>query len=216
MLTSIPSNKESADNQMTRIGEELDRFHSLEWLGFEQYEVNPMTSEVRDKTTNSILPTFNNSSGYLTVSLSKNNKSYYYAVHSLVWKTVNGPEIPEGYEIDHINSDVSDNSISNLQLLSKAENLGKRTYNHRTAPPEIDCIGSEFLPVIVSAQPCGSILYNPTSDILIQHILLTDTWYHITLNRGRYRLYDQKATKRNNKYVSITRQEVLRQVSGQK
>ncbi len=47
------------------------------------------------------------------------------AVHRLVYETFNN-EIPEGYEVDHINFERDDNRLCNLQLLTHAENLKKR------------------------------------------------------------------------------------------
>lgn len=45
-------------------------------------------------------------------------------VHRIVWETFNGT-IPEGYEIDHINSVRDDNRLENLQLLTPLENVRK-------------------------------------------------------------------------------------------
>jgi Mor family transcriptional regulator len=45
-------------------------------------------------------------------------------VHRLVWETFVG-EIPEGYEIDHIDNNPHNNNLSNLQLLSRTENVNK-------------------------------------------------------------------------------------------
>lgn len=44
--------------------------------------------------------------------------------HRFVWFWYKG-EIPEGYEIDHINNDTLDNRIENLQLLTRKENQRK-------------------------------------------------------------------------------------------
>ncbi len=45
-------------------------------------------------------------------------------VHRLVWKTFIG-KIPKGKEIDHIDGDTSNNSVDNLQTLTRRENLLK-------------------------------------------------------------------------------------------
>ena len=45
-------------------------------------------------------------------------------LHRMVYETFIG-DIPEGYEIDHINNVKTDNRLSNLQLLTKADNLRK-------------------------------------------------------------------------------------------
>jgi hypothetical protein len=68
---------------------------------------------------------FNNGSGYLQVNLTNSigvRKKYY--VHRLVWLTYKG-DIPEGFEIDHINCIKTDNSIDNLQLLTRKDNMRK-------------------------------------------------------------------------------------------
>ena len=49
-------------------------------------------------------------------------------IHRLVWETFKG-EIPKGLEIDHIDSNPCNNSLSNLQLLSRRDNNDK--YNRK-------------------------------------------------------------------------------------
>lgn len=44
--------------------------------------------------------------------------------HRIVYETFNG-EIPEGYEVDHINTIRDDNRLENLQLLSHLDNMRK-------------------------------------------------------------------------------------------
>ena len=55
--------------------------------------------------------------GYITVTL--NGKQLL--AHRIVWKAFNG-EIPEGMEIDHINTIRDDNRLENLRLVSSSEN----------------------------------------------------------------------------------------------
>ncbi len=57
--------------------------------------------------------------GYQITRIGHQNKY----VHRLVWESFIG-EIPEGMEIDHINSNRLDNRLENLQLVTKKENLG--------------------------------------------------------------------------------------------
>ena len=45
-----------------------------------------------------------------------------YPLARLTWEAVNGKVIPEGYEIDHINSDPMDNRASNLRCVTRKEN----------------------------------------------------------------------------------------------
>lgn len=69
--------------------------------------------------------------GYKTVCISyldENGKHIrkYPTVHRLVYETFNG-EIEEYMEIDHINNDKLNNSLDNLQALTKYENGVKRS-----------------------------------------------------------------------------------------
>lgn len=62
-----------------------------------------------------------NNYGYLMCAV----KGGVALAHRLVYETFNG-EIPEGYEIDHINFVRDDNRLCNLQLLTQSENRKKR------------------------------------------------------------------------------------------
>lgn len=66
--------------------------------------------------------------GYNIVELWLNGENKTYLVHRLVWIAFNGP-IPEGMEVNHISEDKTDSSLSNLNLLSKSQNIrwGTRT-----------------------------------------------------------------------------------------
>lgn len=50
-------------------------------------------------------------------------KTYY--VHRIIWETFNG-EIPEGMEIDHIDTNRSNNAISNLRLTTHRQNCNNK------------------------------------------------------------------------------------------
>ena len=66
----------------------------------------------------------NNGIGYYQIKLRRNKKRYPVYVHRLVWETFNGP-IPEGYEINHIDHDKSNNTLENLELVTHRDNLKK-------------------------------------------------------------------------------------------
>ena len=72
-----------------------------------------------------------NNRGYLQLTVggikNKNRKTYY--VHRFVYESIFGL-IPEGFVIDHINSNKEDNTLINLQLVSQQENC-KRGVNNR-------------------------------------------------------------------------------------
>ena len=72
--------------------------------------------------------------GYLQVSVSKPKRASV-RVHRLVYETFNG-EIPDGMEIDHINTVKDDNSLENLRCVTHAENLG----NHLTRKHISECM----------------------------------------------------------------------------
>lgn len=55
--------------------------------------------------------------GYLEIRLCKDGKVKCLSHHRSVWSSFNGP-IPEGYHIDHINNNPSDNRLENLQCLN--------------------------------------------------------------------------------------------------
>ena len=62
--------------------------------------------------------------GYLDFKICENNKKRNYSIHRFVYQTFKGV-IPKGMETDHIDGDKKNNSISNLQLLTKKENIRK-------------------------------------------------------------------------------------------
>ena len=69
-----------------------------------------------------ILKLRKNNRGYLNVSLSINCIVKTYRVHRLVWSAFHG-EIPEGYEINHIDEDKTNNRLDNLELVTRKENI---------------------------------------------------------------------------------------------
>jgi len=58
--------------------------------------------------------------GYLMIRVLKHKKTYI-RVHRLVFETFVS-EIPQGYQIDHINTIRTDNSLENLRLCTPKEN----------------------------------------------------------------------------------------------
>lgn len=65
---------------------------------------------------------------YLTIQLWNKGQKKKICVHNLVAKVFLG-EIPEGYVVDHINNNPSDNYVTNLQIVTIAEN-GKKAAKH--------------------------------------------------------------------------------------
>ena len=70
--------------------------------------------------------------GYYKVWLCKNSIKKTYRVHRLVWEAFNG-QIPEGYEVNHINEVKTDNRLENLNLMTHKENINWGTAIERSA-----------------------------------------------------------------------------------
>ena len=67
--------------------------------------------------------------GYLVLRLSEGGKCRSYNVHRLVLETFCGLPAP-GFEADHLNADRADNRLSNLEWVTKAENI-RRAFRRR-------------------------------------------------------------------------------------
>ena len=92
--------------------------------GYEGFYQASTEGRVRNKRTGRILRpgTCGRRGNYQQVGLMKNGKRKWHRVHGLVWLTFNGP-VPEGMEINHINQNVKDNRLENLNLLTHTENI---------------------------------------------------------------------------------------------
>lgn len=62
--------------------------------------------------------------GYAFTNFYYGGKLRCHHIQRVVWMAFNG-EIPEGYEVDHINNVRNDNRLENLQLLTKSANNQK-------------------------------------------------------------------------------------------
>lgn len=95
----------------------LGRIKSLE-------RINVLGRRVKEK----ILKPLISRNGYYLIGLYKNSIQKFYYVHRLVWIAFNG-QIPEGYEINHLNEVKSNNRLENLNLVTHKENInfGTRT-----------------------------------------------------------------------------------------
>ena len=100
------------------------------WNGIPDYEgfyEESSLGRTRNIRTGRVLKPTKTRNGYLYVSLWKNNVGKKFLVHRLVWTTFVG-EIPEGYELDHINTERVCNRLSNLRVVTRKENCN----NHLT------------------------------------------------------------------------------------
>ena len=71
-----------------------------------------------------------NKLGYQYISLWKDGKPNMRTVHSVVWEAFNGPVL-EGYEINHMDENPSNNRLDNLNLLTHKQNMNWATVRER-------------------------------------------------------------------------------------
>ena len=79
--------------------------------------------------------------GYARVSLSRDGKTHTHTIHSLMADAFLGPR-PEGWQVDHLNHNRSDNRLENLEYVTPLENT------HRSMP---NMIGAERPKVLARA-----------------------------------------------------------------
>lgn len=68
--------------------------------------------------------------GYHQIQLWKNSKVVNKLVHVLVWETFHNTPKPKDMDIDHIDGNKDNNCLSNLELVTRKENM-KRAINLR-------------------------------------------------------------------------------------
>ena len=73
-----------------------------------------------------------------------------YLAHHVIWKIMYDEDVPDGYVIDHINHDRTDNSIKNLRIISKADNARnmKRKINRELPMGIVKTDNNKFKAVI--------------------------------------------------------------------
>lgn len=94
----------------------------MKYKDFNNYEVYPYEDKVININNGKILKQSTNDRGYKSYRLYKNGKTYRIRTNRLYYECVNG-EIPEGYEIDHIDNNRNNNNPNNLRAVSHTENM---------------------------------------------------------------------------------------------
>ena len=123
----------------------------------DRYEVVGKTKRFRKGR---ILKLGKTKDGYLKVGLCKDGKHKWFRVHRLVWEAFNG-EIPDGYEINHIDENTGNNSLSNLSAVSHKDNMNYGTRTQRCVEKlsqtvlQLTYPGLEFMCEWSSTQECG-------------------------------------------------------------
>ena len=100
--------------------------------GFPGYQVSNQGRVKNKKTGHVLKPQINNRSGYYQVSLSVGGKSHTVYIHHLVASGFLGKR-PNGYDIDHNDTNKLNNKASNLEYCTRSENIS-RTYKTGSNP----------------------------------------------------------------------------------
>ena len=81
--------------------------------------------------------------GYQQVHLTDNNgNAKWYLLHRVVYESVTGSPIPEGYEINHISEAKDENFFENLQLVTHKENINFGSRTERSSKTKSKQVGA--------------------------------------------------------------------------
>lgn len=100
--------------------------------GYSNYEIYPETGRVFSYKSNRFVGVKTDKGYWHCVLTSDDGKEWSTLIHRVIWITVNG-EIPDGMEINHIDENRNNNSISNLSLMTHKENINWGTRNKKAS-----------------------------------------------------------------------------------
>lgn len=106
--------------------------------------------------------------GYQVVFLYDNEgKQKMYYLHRVVWESVTGKPIPQGYEINHISEVKTENSITNLEIVSPKQNSNWGSRNKRISKAQSKQVGvfknNELVMVFQSVNEAGRQGFNQSA-----------------------------------------------------
>ena len=129
--------------------------------------------------------------GYLGTSVRSDDcKIKIYKSHRFIWEAINQKIIPEDYQIHHVNCDKQDNSIENLALVTRQQNMiyaNNERCGKKIEPPQnvpIKCDVFYYHPIYTNfgANKDGQIFNKKTKRCSIGN-LLSSGYFNITLQQ---------------------------------
>lgn len=99
--------------------------------GYSNYEVYPEEGKIWSYLSNCFIGHKDHKRGYWYCTLlTDDGKRTNWYLHRFIWYSVNG-EIPDGYQVNHIDENVENNSIFNLNIMTPKENSNWGTRTER-------------------------------------------------------------------------------------
>ena len=87
---------------------------------FSNYEIDIENGTIYSYKSNTTIGHLNSDGYVCTTIYDDSNERHTVRNHRIIWEVVNG-EIPQGYDIHHIDGNRANNTISNLQLKESSE-----------------------------------------------------------------------------------------------
>ena len=114
-----------------------------------------------------------------------------YQAHRIIWESINQQIIPEDYQIHHINNDKQDNSIENLMLVTRQQNMiykgnkckGMKNKSRQNVEIKCDNFNYHHIYTNFGANKYGQIYNKKTKRCSIGN-LLSDGYFIITLSQN--------------------------------
>ena len=143
-----------------------------ECKGYSNYLINFDKGKVIHKD-NKLPLGYKNHTGYESITIKNDeNKINTMQLHRFIWEQKHG-KIPDKYEIDHINSNRTDNRISNLRCVSRQQNR-KFAVQKRIRPIFMTTLSTSFglLPLAI-IPGAGAELYRGLAVIILSGLLIS-------------------------------------------
>ena len=93
---------------------------------FPNWDVNVKNGKVYSLLNNRYIGTIDKRN-YCSVTQREKGDSKNYWVHRLIWMVANQCDIPEGYDVHHIDGNRQNNSIDNLELVEHKEHMSEHS-----------------------------------------------------------------------------------------